>query len=558
MEMFFPLSIGGRRFAYICHTARVTSVRDSYAPSEFALLIERESDSIELKMGVSTYKLQEPMVAFSNGSGGVILIGVSDDRVVAGRTLDQGTDDQIHQAALAAANLGRYVVKAVMVGNRQIVAVVVQPRAEGFSQTSDGRILVRRGARNVALFGSDAWNFISSRALRRFERTPTELGVSDSSRPALEALCAVYGWSPDDPAVADRLAERGLCAGTHLTIAGALLLTDPRDSMDLNKAIVEVRRYPDDGPNYNRRVEFGGTLPEQIRDTTKFIVDELGSDLVVTGVYRHEIPRLPEVVVRETIANAVAHRSYEQNRTAVIVELRPEEVTVHSPGPLPEPVTVATIRQAQAARNPDVIDSLRRFSLAEDAGRGIDVIEDAMKEALLDAPVFIDDGASVTVRLPLRGPITPQERAWVSELERTGELTANDRLLLVHAARGDELANATAREILGTQDSSVARLALQRLRDLGLLAQHGDRGGATYTLVDHFAPAVAYRLSPSQIADLLLKAAKESALTNQRVRDLTGLTREHARAALRGLVNQGRLVQRGSRRGTTYELPKLR
>jgi ATP-dependent DNA helicase RecG len=62
------------------------------------------------------------------------------------------------------------------------------------------------------------------------------------------------------------------------------------------------------------------------------------------------------------------------------------------------------MRQAQAARNPDIIDLLRRFSLAEDAGRGVDVMEDEMEEALLDPPRFIDDGVSVTVELPLRGP----------------------------------------------------------------------------------------------------------------------------------------------------------
>lgn len=48
----------------------------------------------------------------------------------------------------------------------------------------------------------------------------------------------------------------------------------------------------------------------------------------MTGLYRHELPRLPEVVVRETIANAVAHRSYESHGTAVVVEMRPDEVIV--------------------------------------------------------------------------------------------------------------------------------------------------------------------------------------------------------------------------------------
>jgi predicted HTH transcriptional regulator len=58
-------------------------------------LVERETDQVELKTGVSGDKVQEAMVAFSNADGGVIFIGVQDDRTIVGRALDQGTDDAI-------------------------------------------------------------------------------------------------------------------------------------------------------------------------------------------------------------------------------------------------------------------------------------------------------------------------------------------------------------------------------------------------------------------------------------------------------------------------------
>lgn len=60
---------------------------------------------------------------------------------------------------------------------------------------------------------------------------------------------------------------------------------------------------------------------------------------------------------------------------------------VTSPGALPAPVTVATLRDAQAPRNHRIIDVLRRFGLAEDSGQGIDVIQDGMRLELLDEPV---------------------------------------------------------------------------------------------------------------------------------------------------------------------------
>lgn len=529
-------------------------VRAQYATEAFAALVERESDHVELKTGASAGKLQEAIVALSNTQGGVIFIGVQDDRTVVGRRLDQGTDDKIHEAALAAHHPGRYAIREVTIGTTPIVAIEVKRREEGFAQTSDGRLLVRRGGRNVALIGEEAFRFMTERALRRFEASVTEMAIADADGDSLEALREAYGWSTT-AGLSDRLEERGLAKGGLLTIAGALTLTDPAKTLDLGKAVVEVRRYPGGGADYDRREVFGGPLPRQIREATDFIVGELGSDLVVAGVHRYDIPKLPPVVIRETIANAVAHRSYEINRTAVLVELRSDRVLVTSPGRLPEPVTVETIREAQAARNPNIIDALRRFRLAEDAGRGVDVIEDEMELALLDAPEFAEKGNVVSVTLPLIGPITPRERGWLAELTAEGTIEGRDKLLLVEAARGRELTNGHARAILKTEDSGLARRALQRLRDAGLLQQHGERGGAVYTLGSDIAPPAAYRLNMRQLGDLVVEAADVEDLTNERVRELTGLDRQQALQLLRTLVREGRLEQFGQRRGTRYGLP---
>jgi ATP-dependent DNA helicase RecG len=61
-------------------------------------------------------------------------------------------------------------------------------------------------------------------------------------------------------------------------------------------------------------------------------------------------------VLREAIANALAHRSYEAAGTAADRgDLRPSAVVVRSPGGLREPVTVKNIRETTAAHNLVVI-----------------------------------------------------------------------------------------------------------------------------------------------------------------------------------------------------------
>ncbi|GAB4082211.1 hypothetical protein GCU67_19855 [Modestobacter muralis] len=533
------------------------NLAQSYTLEAFEELIKRETDRVELKTGVSRDKVSEAVVAFSNTEGGVIFVGVTDDRRVTGQSLTQGVHDKIHQAIHDARDCGRYEIMQISVAGTPVVAITVHRREEGFAQTSNGRVLVRHGARNDALFGSEMWDFVSGRSLRRFESADSNTPVTEAEQGYLDELALVHGWSELNPeGLRQRLTERGLVLSNgNMTIAGALFLTDPAQSLGVSKAFVEVRRYPEVGGEYDRRVVFDGPLQQQVVDALSFIMGELGSDLVVTGLYRYDLPRLPEVVVREAVANAVAHRSYEAHRTAVLVEMRPDGVLVTSPGGLPEPVTIQNLRQAQTARNPTVIDVLRRFSLAEDAGRGIDVMEDQMAEALLDPPQFQDENGFVSVFLPLRGAITARERAWVQELERRGTLEASDKILLVQAARGSELTNAVARSALSTEDSGLARKALHRLRDNGLLEQHGERGGATYTLSASIAPPAAYRLTPTQLRDMLVERAAEAPLTNESVRQFTGLDRQDTRVLLKQLVASGRLRQLGERRGTRYVLP---
>jgi len=323
----------------------------------------------------------------------------------------------------------------------------------------------------------------------------------------------------------------------------------------LGKSYVEILRYRDDqSVDYDLRVEVRGPLPLQLKATVQRLTEELGTELVVLGVRRYDLPRLPAVVIREAIANALAHRSYELNRTPVRIEIRPSSVRILSPGGLPEPVTVDNIREASAPRNLNMIKALRFFGLAEDAGRGIDVMEDTMLEEMLDPPKFEDHGHEVVVTLPVRSAVAPAERAWIRELERRGSLEGPDRLVLVHAARGETLTNSKAREIL-QKDRAGARAVLQRLRDAGFLEQQGERGGATYHLSGSLEPPAGLRLGPAELADLVENLAAEGPISNSEVREATGLDRWKTRDILGSLVNEGRLEQIGQRRGTRYRLP---
>jgi ATP-dependent DNA helicase RecG len=516
---------------------------------EFRQAFPTEGQHVEFKTGIGREPLQDTAVAFSNADGGVVLIGVRDDGEVVGRALDSGTQDDIHRAMQSARDVGRYSVAQLDVDGRAVCVISVARRREGFSQTSGGVVKVRRGTRDDPLFGAELGRFVNERTASRYESTHVDVKLRSVDPTLRSALGKVMRW---ERASADRLRDAELVDGDRLTVAGALyLLKDP--SRVLGKAHVELRRFPDDSTiDYDRREEIRGPIHEVLTTTVDKIVTELGTELVVLGVRRFDLPRLPEVVLREAVANALAHRSYEAAGTAVRVELRPTAVVIRSPGGLPEPVTVANMREASAARNLVVIRILRRFGLAEDEGRGVDLMQDAMADEMLDPPRFADNGHEVTVELPVRSAVAPVERAWIRELEHRGALSGADRIALVHAARGEVLTNARVREILGV-NADEARDTLRRLRDEGLLEQRGLRGGATYRLNGSLRPPAGLRLSPEELGEVVVRLAGNRPIANSDVRAATGLDRVEALALLDRLVRAGRLRRTGQRRGTRYD-----
>lgn len=530
--------------------------RKLYTLDEFRAAFPTETDHLEFKSSGSKDPLQKALVAFSNTDGGVILVGISDQGELAGKTnRARSWIDDVHQAAGDARDVGRYEVKRLKVDSHDILAVCVQRRARGFAQTSSGVILQRRGRRNIPLYGADLTSFLLTRTLDRFERQPSGFTLADVDDNCLQDLCAAQSWRTEATDLTDRLRGRGLvmdAPSEELTIAGAMFLV-PRHDRKLGKTFVEILRYPGDNMPTDRRLLIRGTLPDQVRDVTRFVHDELGLDSVVSGLYRYELPKLPEEVIREAVANAIAHRSYEANGTPIRIELRPSEVVITSPGGLIEPVTEENIRETNAARNVIVIDLLRDFRLAEDQGLGVDLMQDKMSDALLDPPRFRDQVHAVEVTLPVHSPIAPSERAWVMEVERQGRLEPNDRLLLVHAARGERLTNRRVREVLHV-DNLQARAALRRLVEAGLLQKHGERAGSYYEVDTAVRPPAAFRMSIDDLCNLIVEAAVSEPLSNQSVRDLTGLDRADALRLLDFLTASGRLRRIGERRGTRYLL----
>ena len=524
---------------------------------DFAKRFPSEGQHVEWKSGPSRKPIQEAVVAFSNADGGVIMLGVGNRGQLFGKPLDDGVEKNLWETLHEIESPGQVELAEVLVGRVRITTITVGQRRQGIAQTSDGRPLIRRGKQNLALKGEQLRRLLTERALLSFDGSPSRWSIDEADPALLVELCDAL--EIDAPlhgrALSDAFVQRQLAVSqghtVALTNAGALYLI-PEASNALGKCYIELFRFQEGAQEYDRRVAISGTPAQQVRYATAWVAEQIGIDLVVVGLNRYELPRLPTRAIREALANAVAHRDYQLSGSAVEVRVTPREVEITSPGGFIDPITIDNLRTSHSARNRLVIAMLRHFGMAEDAGRGIRVILDEMAADLRAEPVFAENiTGHVTVRLPIESPVAPEERAWVRDQEARGQLQATDRRVLIEAARGVELTNTHVRSLLDV-DSHRARQSLQRLRDAGFLEQDGIKGGARYRLASTINPPAGIPLSKKELRSMVLKMARDGSITNRFLRSQLGLSRYQALDLLRELLEDNLLEMRGAKRGTYY------
>jgi ATP-dependent DNA helicase RecG len=513
-----------------------------------------EGEHVELKAGIGRGQIESSASAFMNASGGLIFVGVTDDGRIRGRPLDPGTRDDLHQRLRTIVGAAQYEITALDVDGTEVTVVRVWPLEEGFAQLSDGRVLIRNGTRDDALMGTDLARFIGERAglLSRAERRMTPWSKDEADPTLAERLERARGWQSWN---ARRLAEtHGLAKDGRLTVAGALFLR-PDHHQEIGRTAIDVLRFPsDDGQDYDLRRSFEGPADDQIRNVRDFVLELVGFHTAFAGVDRVEIPRLPERAIREALVNAVSHRDYARTGSSIAVELRPGTLTVRSPGGLPPGVTVEGLREAQVSRNPVVAELLRNYHLGEQRGQGIDLIQDHMRDAMLQPPAFVDRGDRFDVVLPLMGTVSVEEQAWVRVLTSNGDLRSGDQVVLVHATRGERLTNGRVQLLLGIGERD-AREALQRLVKAGLLLREGERAGTSYVLAPKKRQRVDAGLSETDVRAIILDLLEEQGVvTNADVRRAANVDRQIALRRLEELLDEGTILREGERRGTRYRL----
>ena len=147
------------------------------------------------------------------------------------------------------------------------------------------------------------------------------------------------------------------------------------------------------------RKEFNGPIYEQVDDAYNFVLRHIDIGAEIEGEYRKDVYELPISAIRETIANAVLHRSY-LDKSSIQVSLYDNRMEVLSPGMLYGGLDIETAKSGKSTcRNEAIAEAFHYMHIVEAWGTGIPRIINRCKEYGLPMPIFEEFGNGFKVTI---------------------------------------------------------------------------------------------------------------------------------------------------------------
>lgn len=520
-------------------------------------------------------ELAKDCVAFANATGGHLLIGIEDDQDLppASQQIPVGMPDTLRRKlAERTVNVVALPNIVTAINGGQYIDLTV-PRATAVASTTDGRYFLRVADQSRPITGDEVMRLATERSAFPWE-TQTTLQIPRAERDAgklrrlLDALRASdrVKASVKEKGDEELLDHYQLAQGQYLTHLGVLCIGEQRHRAQLMTApVVQFIKYDEHGQKVNKLVWDDHTLNpmELIEAVWQEVPDFRERYELPDGLYRQNVPAFDEVVVRELLVNALAHRPYTQ-RGDIFLNLHPDRLEVVNPGLLPLGVTPHNILHTTVRRNEHLARLFHDLKLMEREGSGFD----KMFEVLLSQgrpapePTELHDRVQVTVR---RRIIKPEVIDFLAKADQTYQLTQRERIALGLLAQQDAM---TARELVSALElTSVESLQpwLKRPLEWELVRSIGRTQATRYFIdpellrsLDFAASTTLKRIEPHRLLALIVEDVGRYPRTrigeiHQRIG--AEVPRSRIRRSLEQLVREGRLYQEGVRSGTRYRLP---
>lgn len=113
----------------------------------------------------------------------------------------------------------------------------------------------------------------------------------------------------------------------------------------------------------------------------------------------NKVPEYPEEAWLEGIVNALCHRSYNVQGSAIYIKHFDNRIEISNSGPLPAQVTVENIKTERYARNPRIARALEDMGFVRQLNEGVSRIYQSMEKSMLSKPEYKVQNGSVYLTL---------------------------------------------------------------------------------------------------------------------------------------------------------------
>lgn len=355
--------------------------------------------------GLEPKVLAKEIVAFANGRGGQLFLGVEDDGTPTGVGTVQEADQWMRQVVQACQNMVHPAlwcsVSKVEVEGKLLLVVDVPGWSPDRPYRADHRFYIRDASTSREATRDELVRMLQSQDVHYDEATVEGTTLEDLDPDAMEAfLRPLYG-----PAAAAQRAHylralKCIDAGGTPTVTG-LLVFGREPERWLIDAHISAVRFP------GRRVsgeladrhEINGHLLKQIEDAIAFLARNVPAPARVEGWERVE-RGIPEGVLREAVLNAIVHRDY-RAASQIRIFVFDDRVEIINPGGLLNQLSLDSIRLGGISqrRNPVLASVLARARRRENFGMGVPQMIELMKERGLPEPEIDVQGGHFRVVL---------------------------------------------------------------------------------------------------------------------------------------------------------------
>ena len=359
-----------------------------------------ETQNLEFKEANNQYdtrRLCRYCVAIANEGGGYLVLGIADKppRPVVSSQAFPDTQDIAEKLFQW---LGfRVDVEDVAHPDGRVVVFSIPARPRGTAYHYEGAYLMRSGEELVPMsedqlrkiFAEGQPNWLENPALK--DQSAQDVVQLLDTQTFFDLMRLPY--PTDQTGVIDRLLEERLiersAAGFNILHIGAVLLAK------------NLRQFPDISRKAARVIVYAGeSKMKTISDLTgekgyavgftglvQYVMGKLPQNEVIEDAIRKEVKLVPEVVIRELLANSLIHQDFNVSGTSPVVEIFSNRVEISNPG---EPIVpVERFIDGYQSRNERLADLMRRFGVCEEKSSGIDRVIEAAELMQLPAPEFL-------------------------------------------------------------------------------------------------------------------------------------------------------------------------